>query len=187
MRTLKDGQLRVVFWNEVKPDEENGGAPVEKGDDLREQVSQLMWMIDLSRWLRIPRFVAFSQSPKRCRSPQATCIWYAFRSFLLFGLCFGLYSLLSLCSSCIPCRGFANHGCRGTCPQGANDEEEGQAFGTSSAAGAYHEHAFERRDRSVEKLFGTSKVKGVVDSVSNSICILLDLHLNTESSSAIRS
>jgi transcription initiation factor TFIIE subunit beta len=32
IRTLKDGQLRVVFWNEVKPDEDNGGAPVEKGD-----------------------------------------------------------------------------------------------------------------------------------------------------------
>ena len=79
MRTLKDGQLRVVFWNEVKPDEDNGGAPVEKGDDLRERASQLMWMIDLSRWPRIPRFVAFSQSPKRCRSPQATCIWYDFR------------------------------------------------------------------------------------------------------------
>ena len=31
MRTLKDGQSRVVFWNEIKPDEENGGMAVEKG------------------------------------------------------------------------------------------------------------------------------------------------------------
>lgn len=30
-RTLKDGQMRMVFWNEMKPDEESGGMPVEKG------------------------------------------------------------------------------------------------------------------------------------------------------------
>lgn len=30
-RTLKDGQMRMVFWNEIKADEENGGMPVEKG------------------------------------------------------------------------------------------------------------------------------------------------------------
>ncbi|EPS97328.1 hypothetical protein FOMPIDRAFT_1052540 [Fomitopsis schrenkii] len=29
-RTLKDGQMRMVFWNEMKPDEESGGMPVEK-------------------------------------------------------------------------------------------------------------------------------------------------------------
>ncbi|KAL4253740.1 Transcription initiation factor IIE subunit beta [Abortiporus biennis] len=29
-RTLKDGQLRMVFWNEIKPDEEHGGMQVEK-------------------------------------------------------------------------------------------------------------------------------------------------------------
>lgn len=29
-RTLKDGQLRMVFWNEIKPDEEAGGTQVEK-------------------------------------------------------------------------------------------------------------------------------------------------------------
>ena len=30
-RTLKDGQLRMVFWNEIKPNEESGGTQVEKG------------------------------------------------------------------------------------------------------------------------------------------------------------
>ena len=30
-RTVKDGQLRMVFWNEIKPTEEGGGIPVEKG------------------------------------------------------------------------------------------------------------------------------------------------------------
>jgi transcription initiation factor TFIIE subunit beta len=30
-RTVKDGQLRMVFWNEIKPDEESGGMGVEKG------------------------------------------------------------------------------------------------------------------------------------------------------------
>ncbi|KAI9571910.1 hypothetical protein HD554DRAFT_2168720 [Boletus coccyginus] len=29
-RTIKDGQLRMVFWNEIKPDEESGGKAVEK-------------------------------------------------------------------------------------------------------------------------------------------------------------
>ncbi|KAK7688504.1 hypothetical protein QCA50_008042 [Cerrena zonata] len=29
-RTLKDGQLRMVFWNEIKPNEEQGGTQVEK-------------------------------------------------------------------------------------------------------------------------------------------------------------
>ncbi|TFY58285.1 hypothetical protein EVJ58_g6516 [Rhodofomes roseus] len=29
-RTLKDGQMRMVFWNEMKPDEESGGLSVEK-------------------------------------------------------------------------------------------------------------------------------------------------------------
>ncbi|EIW76772.1 hypothetical protein CONPUDRAFT_139457 [Coniophora puteana RWD-64-598 SS2] len=29
-RTQKDGQLRMVFWNEIKPDEESGGNQVEK-------------------------------------------------------------------------------------------------------------------------------------------------------------
>jgi len=29
-RTVKDGQLRMVFWNEIKPTEESGGVPVEK-------------------------------------------------------------------------------------------------------------------------------------------------------------
>lgn len=30
-RTAKDGQPRMVFWNEVKPTEESGGMSVEKG------------------------------------------------------------------------------------------------------------------------------------------------------------
>jgi transcription initiation factor TFIIE subunit beta len=29
-RTLKDGQMRMVFWNEIKPGEESGGARVEQ-------------------------------------------------------------------------------------------------------------------------------------------------------------
>jgi hypothetical protein len=30
-RTLKDGQLRMVFWNEIKPNDDEGGLKVEKG------------------------------------------------------------------------------------------------------------------------------------------------------------
>ena len=34
-RTAKDGQLRMVFWNEIKPAEEGGGMHVEKGNGRR--------------------------------------------------------------------------------------------------------------------------------------------------------
>jgi transcription initiation factor TFIIE subunit beta len=30
-RTVKDGQLRMVFWNEIKPTDGAGGMPVETG------------------------------------------------------------------------------------------------------------------------------------------------------------
>ncbi len=31
-RTAKDGQMRMVFWNEIKPEEGGGGMPVEQGN-----------------------------------------------------------------------------------------------------------------------------------------------------------
>jgi len=34
-RTVKDGQLRMVFWNEIKPDNDSGGKQVEKGKRWR--------------------------------------------------------------------------------------------------------------------------------------------------------
>ena len=30
-RTIKDQQMRMVFWNEIRPDEGTGGMPVEPG------------------------------------------------------------------------------------------------------------------------------------------------------------
>lgn len=30
-RTQKDGQLKMVFWNEIKPNEEEGGLSIEQG------------------------------------------------------------------------------------------------------------------------------------------------------------
>ncbi|KAF8512099.1 hypothetical protein BU17DRAFT_96631 [Hysterangium stoloniferum] len=30
-RTMKDGHMRLVFWNEIRPDEESGGMRVEQG------------------------------------------------------------------------------------------------------------------------------------------------------------
>jgi transcription initiation factor TFIIE subunit beta len=30
-RTLKDGQMRMVFWNEIKPNDESGGKRVDQG------------------------------------------------------------------------------------------------------------------------------------------------------------
>jgi transcription initiation factor TFIIE subunit beta len=31
-RTAKDGQMKMVFWNEIKPDEDGGGVRVEQGE-----------------------------------------------------------------------------------------------------------------------------------------------------------
>jgi transcription initiation factor TFIIE subunit beta len=33
-RTAKDGQLRMVFWNDLKASEEKGGMMVEKGESV---------------------------------------------------------------------------------------------------------------------------------------------------------
>lgn len=55
-RTLKDGQLRMVFWNEIKPNEEQGGMQVEKGC----RVLFLAVVIILTCSPRIPRSLAFA-------------------------------------------------------------------------------------------------------------------------------
>ncbi|KAF8637747.1 hypothetical protein AX17_002605 [Amanita inopinata Kibby_2008] len=39
-RTVKDGQLRMVFWNELKPTEDVGGMSVEKGMSSRPSPSE---------------------------------------------------------------------------------------------------------------------------------------------------
>lgn len=33
-RTTKDQQMRMVFWNEIKPVEGTGGKPVDQGTDI---------------------------------------------------------------------------------------------------------------------------------------------------------
>lgn len=44
-RTVKDGQLRMVFWNEIKPDE-SGGQQVERGDQtLRKSCLPLIFRL----------------------------------------------------------------------------------------------------------------------------------------------
>ena len=47
-RTQKDGQARMVFWNEVKPGEESGGMQVEKGIFLHSYLS-------IRKYLRLSR------------------------------------------------------------------------------------------------------------------------------------
>ncbi|KAF7340023.1 Transcription initiation factor IIE subunit beta [Mycena venus] len=47
-RTVKDGQLRMVFWNEIKPTEEAGGMPVEQGKFL------MIEFMDLWHGLKLP-------------------------------------------------------------------------------------------------------------------------------------
>jgi transcription initiation factor TFIIE subunit beta len=40
-RTVKDGQLRMVFWNEIKPTEDSGGMQVEQGAQSEARMSLL--------------------------------------------------------------------------------------------------------------------------------------------------
>ena len=42
-RTAKDGQPKMVFWNEIKPTEESGGMSVEKGVSLSLLLEFLMF------------------------------------------------------------------------------------------------------------------------------------------------
>ena len=59
-RTLKDGQLRMVFWNEVKAEEEGAGMLVEKG------VYRACGMLRLTLTLdRIFGPVALARGPER--------------------------------------------------------------------------------------------------------------------------
>lgn len=64
-RTLKDGQLRMVFWNEIKPDDEAGGAPVEKG------ASNALWSTVMLTASRILGSLALTSSAQRCRPAEA--------------------------------------------------------------------------------------------------------------------
>ena len=73
-RTVKDGQLRMVFWNEIKPTEESGGAPVEAGTCFNSIVYlvgrgwsshlKLLTMQLMSWTFRVPRPVALPRSPE---------------------------------------------------------------------------------------------------------------------------
>ena len=61
-RTLKDGQMRMVFWNEVKPTEEQGGMSVEKGAFTRSTPETLSAhtqpeFLDLWHGLEVPNDV----------------------------------------------------------------------------------------------------------------------------------
>ncbi|KAI6158699.1 hypothetical protein EDD17DRAFT_1621307 [Pisolithus thermaeus] len=61
-RTVKDGQLRMVFWNEIKPDEESGGKQVEKGGSNRACIIRgfsrySVEFLDLWHQLKVPNDV----------------------------------------------------------------------------------------------------------------------------------
>lgn len=57
-RTVKDGQLRMVFWNEIKPDDETVGKHVEKGEfgSVGYIVLTLFWTEFFDSWhsLEVP-------------------------------------------------------------------------------------------------------------------------------------
>lgn len=60
-RTAKDGQLRMVFWNEIKPTEEDGGMHVEKGInrpfELLTTANDCPEFLDLWHSLQVPNDV----------------------------------------------------------------------------------------------------------------------------------
>ncbi|KAJ7225931.1 transcription initiation factor IIE subunit beta [Mycena pura] len=57
-RTVKDGQLRMVFWNEIKPTEDAGGMPVEQGESFvsfsRRTDTEGIEFMDLWHGLKLP-------------------------------------------------------------------------------------------------------------------------------------
>lgn len=55
-RTVKDGQMRLVFWNEVRPDEESGGMLVEQGVCIL----SIWQVVPCSTRSRVPRSMALS-------------------------------------------------------------------------------------------------------------------------------
>ncbi|KAJ7655227.1 transcription initiation factor IIE subunit beta [Mycena polygramma] len=58
-RTVKDGQLRMVFWNEIKPTPDSGGAPVEQE------------FMDLWHGLNLPDDVELRRELAKGLSPKA--------------------------------------------------------------------------------------------------------------------
>lgn len=138
-RTVKDGQLRMVFWNEIKPTEESGGMPVEKGIFWP---IRCMFMIAQTP-LRISRSMAFSQSTKRCGSIEAVVVRYFFPFYV----------------QCLTCftdnrrRGFTSYCSRVTRTKGANCQKERQTWWRASTTpGPYHEYTSQRRNRPSKRL-----------------------------------
>ena len=70
-RTLKDGQMRMVFWNEVKPNEEQGGMAVDKG-----ACGCARGVHRLTR-RRVQRALAWPRGSQRCRPLEGTRVRWA--------------------------------------------------------------------------------------------------------------
>jgi len=133
-RTVKDGQLRMVFWNEIKPTEEGGGIPVEKGTfagSVYFDTASLHFLEFLDLWhsLKVPNDVDLLR--QLASGTQQS------------------YSLSCHRFSDISFRGFTGHSRRDSHTQRPNDQEEGQeGWCTPPASSSHGQHTSERRSRS---------------------------------------
>lgn len=70
-RTSKDQQMRMVFWNEIKPEDGSGGVPVEEGQSTPICLARAteISLTSSPAICRISRTMAQTQSPTRRRPP----------------------------------------------------------------------------------------------------------------------
>ena len=77
-RTLKDGQLRMVFWNEIKPKEEGDGMLVEQGACTRTRgaamtdSAQSSWTFGAGWTCRTRSICSSSSRTRACRRSPAS-------------------------------------------------------------------------------------------------------------------
>ena len=129
-RTAKDGQLRMVFWNEIKPVEEGAGKLVEKGDIavlLRRSCSSLS-----------QNSLTFGTNFQSRMMLICCGSWHRVRAAAIHTFS-DIHSVF---------RGSSGHICRGRCSQESRSEEKGQeGIRTSSTTGQDHQHPSQDRAR----------------------------------------
>ena len=157
-RTVKDGQLRMVFWNEIKPTEESGGAPVEAGTCF----SSIVYLVGRG-W---PSSRTFNHATDVVDLPEFHDLWHSLvvpndvdllkqleSGTSAFSLSFGHYQSSGI-------RGPTGHECRSSCSQGSDDEEERQAGRSAPpTSSADYKHAHEGRNRPFARLGRSREVK----------------------------
>ena len=124
-RTVKDGQMRLVFWNEVRPDEASGGMPVEQG--VFRDVSSRIDRCDVS-----------------LQSSRIFGVHSLFRMTLIFSSLLHLVRhelpfLHSYCPSSFLFRRVTGHSSRTRCAEASPRQEKGQEVRPPAAPVSHHE------------------------------------------------